>query len=671
METLKKFTEKFTDIGNDFAKKSFVFLLLFILARVVEIVWVSGMKAQSTGIGFQFYGMLYDILFCLQLIGYIFLPYLGLGFIKRIVANIFYIVFTGLVLIAYLGLIAYFQYTSILLGADFFAYGFSDIVHIVQGANVPVVWFGISSVAIFVLVAVLYQLVQRINLNRKTQVVYFGIILISLFFSGVKADAKHFKSEYDSYLEENKLNFFLTSNLNYFENKLQLENLENEKLEKLAKDTTLMDHNIPDENYPFFHKDETPDVLGSFLKVNKSKKPNIVIIVVESLGAAYSGPANYMGSFTPFLDSLASKSLYWKNFLSSSGRTFEVLPTILGSLPYGESGFADLKGADMPRHLTLPRILKKEGYATTFVYGGEAKFDNMDVFLKNQKLDHIIDSRNFDKDFKKMPSNSKGFSWGYGDRELFSQYLNFAIKEQRTKPIFDVLLTLSMHSPFLLNNQSVYAKRVDERIKDLKLTNEQSEFVKTYKSQFTSIMYFDESIRQYFKVISKRPSFKNTIFIITGDHRMPEIPISSQIDRFHVPLIIYSPMLKRAKTIEAVSSHFDIAPTLISLLRNSYGVKMPAYSHFIGFNLDTVATFRNKHVYTMMRNKNEFIDILVGTTYLSMNNSYTINRTFDMVQTNSAATTQKMMIRLNRFKQMNIQACKNNKLIPDSIYTKW
>ncbi|MDD4992178.1 MAG: LTA synthase family protein [Paludibacter sp.] len=671
MDLLKQFTKKFTDSGNDFIKKSFLFVLLFILARVVEIVWVSSLKTQSAGMGLQFYGMLYDVLFALQIVGYLFLPYLGLSFIKRSIANAFYIILTGLMLIFYLGLIAYFQSTSIPLGADLFAYDFTEIIHIVQAANISIAWFSVIFIVIFGLIVLLYQLTASIRLNNNVQTISFVIILISLFFSGAKADTKYFKSEYDSYLEENKLNFFLTSNLNYFENKLQLESLEHEKIERLANDTTLIDHTIPDETYPFFHKDETPDVLGPFLKVNQSKRPNIIFIIVESLGTAYSGPANYMGSFTPFLDSLASKSLYWKDFVSSSGRTFEVLPTMLGSLPFGKSGFADLKGRDVPNHLTLPRILKEEGYATAFFYGGEANFDNMDIFLKNQKLDHIIDNKSFNKELVKMPSNDKGFSWGYGDQELFKQYLSFAIKEQRTKPVFDVLLTLSMHSPFLLNDQPVYAKKVDERIKQLKLTNEQCDFVKTYKDQFTSIMYFDESLRQFFNVISKRPSFKNTIFVITGDHRMPEIPISNQIDRFHVPLIVYSPMLKRAKTIEAVSSQFDVTPTFVSLLRNSYKMKLPAYCHWIGFDLDTTANFRNRHVYTMMRNKNEFIDILVGNTYLSMNNSYTINSAFDMKQINNAGTTQKLMIRLKQFKQMNIQACRNNKLIPDSIYSKW
>jgi phosphoglycerol transferase MdoB-like AlkP superfamily enzyme len=50
-------------------------------------------------------------------------------------------------------------------------------------------------------------------------------------------------------------------------------------------------------------------------------------------------------------------------------------------------------------------------------------------------------------------------------------------------------------------------------------------------------------LRGFFDAYSKRSDFNNTIFLITGDHRMPEIPMSDKIDRYHVPLIVYSPML--------------------------------------------------------------------------------------------------------------------------------
>ena len=670
METLKKFTISYTQNSKEFINKAVVFIFLLILARFIEILWVSNLNLGSAGIGFQLYGLLYDILFALQLTGYLFIPYLLLSLINRNVANVFFIGLTGLFFIGYLAFIAYFKNTSILLGSDLFAYNIQDVIHIVRAGDIPVAGFTIGFLISFTIIIFLYRFVSTLKLNKTFQSVAFMLILLSLFLTGVKLDAKQFNNEYDFFLSENKLDFFLTSNLNFYQNKIHIKDLENVKLESLTDDKSIIEHTILNPTYPFYHKNDTEDVLGDFLNVTDSSKPNIVFIIVESLGTAYSGPANYLGSFTPFLDSLGSKSLYWKNFISSAGRTFEVLPTILGSLPFGETGFSDLKEKS-PNHLSMPRLLKKDGYSTSFFYGGEASFDNMDVFLKKQKLDNIVDNILFDKGLEKMPSNNDGFSWGYGDQELFKEYLNYTGRRKTQNPTFDVLLTLSMHSPFLIKNKSSFEHMVDKRIIELKLTKEQADFVRTYKSQFATIMYFDESIKYLFKELSKRPSFKNTIFLITGDHRMPEIPISNQIDRFHVPLIIYSPLLKRTKTMEAVSSQFDITPTFLALLGHSYHLKFPANSQWIGYALDTTAAFRNKHAYPMMRNKNEMVDYLVGNTFLSMNNAYTINKAFEMTINDDANTTLGLVNRLMRFKQMNAMVCQKNKLLPDSIYLKW
>jgi len=669
MNKLQKFTIRYTESSNDFIKKSLVFILLLILARFVEIVWVSNFQLNSSGVGYQLYGLLYDVLFALQLTGYLFLPYIVLSFIGRNVANSFFVVLTSLLILIYMSLIAYFKYTSILLGSDFFAYNTHDIIHIIQAGNIPVLWYSVCFILLFALMVFIYRIVLKVNLNKTFQSVCFVLILISLFFTGVKLDATHFDNEYDSFLGENKLNFFLTSDLNYYENKIRIERTKDYKLESSANDTSIIEHKITDQAYSFFHKDDTPDVLGNFLNVDPATKPNIVFIIVESLGTAYSGPANYLGSFTPFLDSLGTKSLYFKDFISSAGRTFEVLPTMLGSLPYGETGFSDLKTP--PNHLSLPRLLKKNGYTTSFFYGGEAKFDNMDAFLKRQKIDNIVDGAHFDKGLARMPSDNNGYSWGFGDQELFQEYLSYTARKTNTNPGFDVLLTLSMHSPFLLNNQPFFENKVEERLNELKLTHAQRDFVHNYKDKFTTIMYFDASIRNLFKELSKRPSFKNTIFVITGDHRMPEIPISTQVDRFHVPLIIYSPLLKRAKTIEAVSSQFDITPTFVSLFRNSYHLKFPANGHWIGFELDTAATFRSRHAYPIMRNKNEMVDYLVGNNFLSMNKAYKIDKSFEMTPNNNPATTKELINRLYRFEQINVKACQQNKLLPDSIYLKW
>ena len=100
--------------------------------------------------------------------------------------------------------------------------------------------------------------------------------------------------------------------------------------------------------------------------------------------------------------------------------------------------------------------------------------------------------------------------------------------------------------------------------------------------------------------IKREMTLKNTIFIITGDHRMAEIPVVSKIDKFHVPLIIYSQMLKQKEIFESVSSHLDIAPTLLAFLKANYGVNVPPTVHWLGEGIDVNKSFRNIHSLAFM-----------------------------------------------------------------------
>ena len=101
-------------------------------------------------------------------------------------------------------------------------------------------------------------------------------------------------------------------------------------------------------DYPFYRKSDYQDVIGTFLnKTEDNKQPNFVFIIVESFGQCLTGVENPTISFTPFIDSLKNESLYWKNCLATTERTFGVLPAIFASTPHGKNGFAH-------RHFSIP-----------------------------------------------------------------------------------------------------------------------------------------------------------------------------------------------------------------------------------------------------------------------------------------------------------------------------
>jgi uncharacterized sulfatase len=323
-------------------------------------------------------------------------------------------------------------------------------------------------------------------------------------------------------------------------------------------------------------------------------------------------------------------------------------------------------GNNMPAHQSLLTILKKNAYTTKFYYGGDAHFDLMDVFLKKQNIDMIYDNSNFGKEYEKLPVNKEGFAWGFGDKEIFRKALN-VLKKENKQPRVDIFLTLAMHSPFLIPHQDYYNKKFEKRLKDLKLNDTEIADRRKYHQNYECILYFDDALKYFINEYSKRVDYKNTIFIITGDHRMPEIPISTQLDRFHVPLVIFSPMLKKYQKFSSISTQFDITPTILSYLNKSYGIKIPAYTAWMGHGIDISIDYNKKRSYPLMRNKNELVDYIDGSYFLSNNELYLIQDNLSIDKIKNPKKLELIKSKLQNFMIINNYVCKNNKIIPDSL----
>jgi uncharacterized sulfatase len=181
------------------------------------------------------------------------------------------------------------------------------------------------------------------------------------------------------------------------------------------------------------------------------------------------------------------------------------------------------------------------------------------------------------------------------------------------------------------------------------------------------VLYTDDAFREFFQEYKKREDFKNTIFIITGDHRMPEIPIIDQIDRFHVPLIIYSPLLKRRAKFSSISSHFDVTPSILPFLANQYQMEKITNSTFIGSGLDTTREFRNSHRYPLMRNKNELLDYLYKDYFYSDKKLYKILDNLGIVPSDDRYMEDVIGNEFLEFKKRNDNMIRTKRLVPDGL----
>lgn len=642
---------------------------MILMVRLYELVITSNFSNYPSGsFTSLLIGLKYDLILYLHISALLMIPFLIIAYFSQKAAKYFFIVISILLILGDMLLLKYFSTARVPMGADLLGYSLKEMQHTI-GAS------GEFNITPYILMILYLALMVRIFIKH----VYFRLkpwmishltilMLISLFpLKQLKPDPSKFDNEFSMFVASNKLGFFAQSMTDHY---LHQGTLNDKPLtfKAVASSPEGNPFTYVNPDYPFLHQETTPDVLGNFFNLGDTP-PNIVLIIVESLGRAYSGQGAYLGSFTPFLDSLMQKSLYWENCLSTSGRTFQVLPATLASLPFGDHGFAAL-GEKMPDHLSLISLLKKQaGYTSSFVYGGEAEFDKMDVFLHRQGVDKIIDIRSFDSGYTKLPASGAGFTWGYGDREIFRKYLE-DLKSSPDSRRMDVMLTLAMHDPFNVPNQEYYDQKFEKRLNILDLSEKTKIFDRQYPKQFATILYFDESLRYFFNEFSKLSSFTNTIFIITGDHRMPEIPISTQIDRFHVPLVIYSPLLKKGQKFSAISSHFDITPSLIALLNGKKYITRPTVASWIGHGLDNSVLFRSLNTYPLMRNINELLDLLDSENFLSNQTLYKVFPDLNIEPIELTDIQAQLKEALDNFIRKNNYACRNNKLIPDSL-KKW
>ncbi|HET6557055.1 MAG TPA: sulfatase-like hydrolase/transferase, partial [Prolixibacteraceae bacterium] len=437
-----------------------------IVVRLYDMVLVANSANYPPGSWIsQLYGIGYDFLLYLRLSLWMIIPMIAIGYYSKWGQKILFTLVAMVVILSQLALVQYFAVARVPLGADVLAYSESEIWQTINASgqmSLARIW----PYALFALaIPLAFFLIKTITLNNGIKRTLTTCIILSIFLgSYTNPYPEDYDNEFQLFVASNKLSFFKESIDNYLDRKAHLE----DKLDEPIAIQQESNFEYIHADYPLLHTEKTPDALGPYFSIGTTP-PSIIFILVESLGRAYSGEGAYLGSFTPFLDSLTQKSLYWENNLSTSGRTFQVLPSLLGSLPFGENGFAELDDK-MPDHLTMISLLKKQaGYRSSFYYGGEAPFDNMEAFMSRQGVERIIDQDDFGPAYQRMPLSENGFSWGYGDAEIFRKYLD-DFQQADSTPRLDVMLTLAMHDPFLLHDQERYNRKALQRMEELGLS---------------------------------------------------------------------------------------------------------------------------------------------------------------------------------------------------------
>lgn len=650
-----KIIRKLTEGLGALTALTIALLVSGIILRFFETLLLSASWGSfSTQFSLNLYGILYDLKTFLEWSWIALIAYLLLHFLNKKLARRLFLSLSATALFLSLGMVSYFATAAIPLDKAFFTYSLSEVYHITLSSNNTPLWAYLFYIAIPLL---LYLVASRIK-TRSMLLTFLFLVIILIGSAGVLPEISFdsAKTELQRNTIKNKFQYFTKSTFEYFNYKnAALSDTElPDEIETFQK--TFDEFEFVDKKYPFLHKDKTANTLGPFFQLDPERKPNLVFIIVESLGRSYSGPNSDLTSLTPFLDSLAQHSLYWENCLSTTQRTFGVLPTIFGSLPYGREGFMAY-GKSIPEHNTLIQTLQNNHYASSFLYGGWLDFDKMQDFFNYQQLDHFIS----DWGDNQKTSDQKGFSWGYDDKTAFKQgikSLNF-----NQSPRLDIYLTLSSHAPWAYPNKAGYVNKLESLLAKRQMDSEKKAHLLNFKEEFAAFLYTDDAIRQIMLDYQKKPGFENTIFVITGDHRMYLSP-RQPIDKYHVPFMIYSPLLTQSRSFPAVVSHRNVSPSLLALLKTPYAVKSSKQVTWLAKALDTCSHFRSRGFSPFMLTSRSIKEFRYRDYFISSDTVYRINAGMKLEQETHPDSVQMLQTILKNYVALDRYVCDRDALIP-------
>jgi len=278
------------------------------------------------------------------------------------------------------------------------------------------------------------------------------------------------------------------------------------------------------------------------------QKKNVVIFILESWGKESVGAYNkdldngtYQG-FTPFLDSLMAVSkVYWNSF-ASGRKSIDAIPSLLAGIPNGQDPFILTPYASDSLH-GLPKILRDEGYNTSFFHGAPNGSMGFKALVNLLGVEHYYgkDEYNNDADFDGI--------WGIWD-EPFFQFFEKTINTFK-QPFFSTIFSVSSHHPFKLPEQY------------------KGKFRKGPLPVMECISYTDMALRKFFEKASQTDWFKNTVFVISADHATesyhPEY--KNEWGDVAIPIVLYSPGDSSFHGLDSgIIQQTDIIPSLLSYM---------------------------------------------------------------------------------------------------------
>ena len=286
--------------------------------------------------------------------------------------------------------------------------------------------------------------------------------------------------------------------------------------------------------YTELRKDEFSDSLS----IRLTTRPNVIIVILESFSKYIMDEGGHVKGVTPQLDALSREGLYFTRFYANTVRTDRAIVSILSGLPAQPS----MSIMDMPKKSTglpsIARSLKNNGYTTSFYYGGDTNYSNMQSYIVGTGYEKVVSESCF-------PPRQRTSKWGVHDGIVFGRVLKDIGEMDENRPFLVTMMTLSSHEPFDVPYESG-------------LENE----------ALNAFVYTDDELGRFVGQLKKMLVWDNTLVVIVPDHlgAYPDDVDNYQLWRYEIPLIMTGGVVKEHRDISTIGSQIDIAATLLGML---------------------------------------------------------------------------------------------------------
>lgn len=276
----------------------------------------------------------------------------------------------------------------------------------------------------------------------------------------------------------------------------------------------------------------------SIIQVLNTKRPNILIILMEGFGGAFVEPLGGLPDVTPHFNRLSKEGIFFTNCYANSFRTDRgTVCTFSGYLGLPTASVMKIPA----KSRTLPAIaegLSKAGYKTDFLYGGDINFTNMKSYLLSTGYQRLI--ANTDFSLAEQTSNA----WGVNDDITFEYLYNQLRNRKKEGPWHTAFLTLSSHEPF-----EVPYHRLEDKIPN-------------------AFAYTDECLGKFIDRLKQTPAWKDLLVICLPDHGFyyPREGSNAMPRFYHIPLLWLGGAVKQPMQVDKIMNQTDLAATLLGQL---------------------------------------------------------------------------------------------------------